>query len=378
MTSIGIIVEYNPFHNGHLYQLNKIKEKYPDSIIIVVMSGNFTERGEPSLIDKFKKVEIAKKAGVDLIVELPYAYATESADTFSYAGVTILENLKVNKLVFGSETNNINTINTLVATELDNKEFDPLVRLYMKMGNNYPTSMSMALTDLTGKTLNLPNDLLGISYVKTIKKYHYNIIPECFKRTTAYNDNKLNNNISSALAIREALLNKEDISKQVPSYVLDYLNDFHFPEDYFKYLKYKIMLDDNLENYQTIDHPLALKIKKYIIESTSLEELINNVKTKHYTRNRITRALNHILCNYTKDLKEACELDYIRVLGFNEKGRKYLNSIKKEVKIPIYTTFSKIKSQTANLEYLATCTYASTLREETKKNLINKEYQTHP
>ena len=298
--AVGIIAEYNPFHNGHLYHLNKIKKMYPNEEIILVLGGNFTERGTPSIIDKWKKTDIALKAGINLVIELPYTIATESADYFSYGAVTILEKLKVDKLVFGSETNDIKLLIELVDTELNNEEFDPLTKIYMKMGENYPTALSKALLDLTGKSINLPNDLLGISYIKTIKKNNYKIKPICIKRKDNYNNKELEDKISSATSIREALKNNINIDNQIPNFVKPYLNNLHFQEDYFKFLKYKIMLEDDLSIYQTVDEGLGDKIKKEIVNSTSYDDLINKVKTKRYTYNKINRMLNHILCGFTK------------------------------------------------------------------------------
>ena len=169
MKAIGIIAEYNPFHNGHLYHLNKIKEKYPNHVIVLVMSGNFTERGDVSIIDKWKKKDIALKAGIDLIVELPFPFATQSADYFSYGAITLLEYLQVEKVIFGSESNNIEDLNTIVDCQLNNEDFDKLVKIYSKFGKNYPTALSLALKDLTAKEITTPNDLLGISYIKAIK-----------------------------------------------------------------------------------------------------------------------------------------------------------------------------------------------------------------
>ena len=168
METIGIIAEYNPFHNGHLYHLNTIKEKYPDATIVLIMNGNFTERGDVSLINKWKKTKIALDLGIDLVVELPYPFATQSADFFSYGAITLLEKLKVDKLVFGSESNNIEDLKLIAKTQIENDEFEKLVKIYSKMGKNYPTALSCALEDLTGKKIETPNDLLGICYIKTI------------------------------------------------------------------------------------------------------------------------------------------------------------------------------------------------------------------
>ena len=130
MHSIGIIAEYNPFHNGHVYQINKIKEKYPNDIIILIMTGNFTERGEVTIIDKWSRTEIALNHGIDLVIELPYPFATQSADYFAYGGITLLEALKVDRLIFGSESNDIDTIKTIASIQIENKDFDNLVKFY--------------------------------------------------------------------------------------------------------------------------------------------------------------------------------------------------------------------------------------------------------
>ena len=377
--AVGIIAEYNPFHNGHLYHLNKIKKMYPNEEIILVLGGNFTERGTPSIIDKWKKTDIALKAGINLVIELPYTIATESADYFSYGAVTILEKLKVDKLVFGSETNDIKLLIELVDTELNNEEFDPLTKIYMKMGENYPTALSKALLDLTGKSINLPNDLLGISYIKTIKKNNYKIKPICIKRKDNYNNKELEDKISSATSIREALKNNINIDNQIPNFVKPYLNNLHFQEDYFKFLKYKIMLEDDLSIYQTVDEGLGDKIKKEIVNSTSYDDLINKVKTKRYTYNKINRMLNHILCGFTKELAEKTkDIEYIRVLGFDNIGQSYLNKVKKDVDIPVISNFSKNKSSMIQMEFISTAVYASILDEENKKKMIQQEYINHP
>ena len=377
--AVGLIAEYNPFHNGHLYHINKIKKMYPNEEIVVILGGNFTQRGTPSIIDKWKKTEIALTAGVNLVIELPYVVATESADYFSYGAVTLLEKLKVDKLVFGSETNDINIFEELVDAELNNPEFDPLTKIYMKMGENYPTALSKALLDLTGKSMSLPNDLLGISYVKIIKQNNYKIKPICIKRKNNYKNTELDTNFSSATSIREALKNSINIDNQIPSFVKPYLDDLHFEDDYFKFLKYKIMLEKDLSIYQTVDEGLGDKLKKEIINATGYDDLINRVKSKRYTYNKINRMLNHILCSFTKEIANKTKnIEYIRVLGFDEIGQKYLNKVKKYLDIPLISNFSKNKSDMINMEFISTCVYASTLSEDKKRDLIKEEYIFHP
>ncbi len=372
MESIGIIAEYNPFHNGHLYQIKKIKEKYPDSYLILVMSGNFTERGTPSLIDKWKKTEIALKAGLDLVIELPFPFATQSADYFSYGAITILEKLKVKRLIFGSESDNIEDLKLIATTELNNPEFDKLVRIYSKFGNNYPTSLSLALKDLTDKEITAPNDLLGISYLKTIIKHNYKIIPETIKRTNSYHEEKLNDEISSATAIRKALKENIDISSQVPDFVLKYLNNFHTIEDYFPLLKYKILTEEDLSIYNTVDEGLDKLLKKEINNATSYADLISKLKSKRYTYNKISRMLLHILCNFTKEEKEQFqESTYARILGFNKKGQAYLNSIKKDLDINVISKINREKDPMLSYEIKTTSIYDLINNE----NLVDREYK---
>ena len=175
--AVGVIAEYNPFHNGHMYHLKRVKEMFPDEEIIAVISSSFTQRGEPSIIDKWKKTEICLEAGINLVIELPFVFSTESADYFSLGALTILENLKVEKFVFGSETNDISIFEKIADIQLTNPDFEKLTKIYMKLGNNYPTALSLALKDLDGEVLTLPNDLLGISYVKIIKENNVKIRP---------------------------------------------------------------------------------------------------------------------------------------------------------------------------------------------------------
>lgn len=372
METIGIIAEYNPFHNGHLYHLNTIKEKYPDATIVLVMNGNFTERGDVSLINKWKKTKIALDLGIDLVVELPYPFATQSADFFSYGSVTLLEKLKVDKLVFGSESNNIEDLKLIAKTQIENDEFEKLVKIYSKMGKNYPTALSCALEDLTGKKIETPNDLLGISYIKTILENNYKIKPETIKRTNDYHSTELDNSISSATSIREALKNNQDISNQVPKETANELNNLHFIDDYFNILKYKIITEKDLSIYQTVDEGIDNLLKKEITNCNSYDELIKKIKSKRYTYNKISRMLIHILCNFTKEKRELFnDTKYIRILGLNKKGRDYLNTVKKDTDIPIISKITREKDEMLEFEIETTKIYDIIHNE----NLVKREFE---
>lgn len=369
--AIGIIAEYNPFHNGHIYHLSQIKKDGP---IILVLSGNYTQRGILSCIEKFDKAKIALEYGVDLVVELPFQFATQSSDFFSYGSLRILNYLKCERIVFGSESNNINELEELVDIQLHNKDYENIVKEELDKGLNYPTAMSNALKIISGKTVTLSNDLLGLSYIKEIKKSKYNIKAETIKRTNNYNDILLNDEISSATSIRLALKNNDDFTKSVPKETLDKI--VNIDEDkILELLKYKVLAEEDLSEYLTVDEGIENRLKKQIINSSSLDELIKNVKSKRYTYNKINRMLTHILCSFKKNDKE--DIKYIRVLGFTNEGQRYLNSIKKELEIPLITNINKNNIQLLKNELKVDNIYnLITNRKENlykKKPIIKKE-----
>ena len=352
MKKIGIICEYNPFHNGHIYHLKKIKEMYPDSMIILVMSSSFTMRGEISILSKWDKAEISLKYGVDLVIELPTFYSTNSADIFASGAVKILSYLKCDYLVFGSESNNIDLLKELANIQINNPKYEELVKEYMDLGNNYPTSMSKALESLSNKTINLPNDLLGLSYIKEIIKQKSNIIPVTILRTNDYH-------IDGAKAIRQKIKNNEKIDNLVPNETLDKIITTNIIENYYKLLKYKILSDiNNLNNYLDVDEGLDNLIKKNIIKSNSYFLLIEKIKTKRYTYNRLNRMFIHILLNIKKDdVKKLKEINYIKVLGFSKLGKKYLKEIREQISIPVITNYSDLEDNNLDFELYVTCIY---------------------
>lgn len=373
MHVIGLIAEYNPFHNGHLYQINKIKEMYPDSIIVLVVSSSFTQRGDISILSKWDKTKIAIDNNIDIVLELPFVYATQSSDIFAKGAIEILSKIKIDTLIFGTETNNIDNIKHIAELQLNNKEYDNLVKEYLSSGINYPTALNKAINKLSGYKIDTPNDLLALSYIKEIIKNNLNIEYINIKRTTSYHGNEINDNIASASNIREMLLNNKDISNLIP-YNQDILSKISM-NNYFNYLKYKIISEENnLSIYQTVDEGIENKIIKEINNSNSYEELINNIKTKRYTYNKISRMLLHILTSFTKEENIKLKIDYIRLLGFNTNGKKYLNSIKKQIDIPIITGYKKNISKILDIEFRVTKIYSLVKGKEE----IIKEYQNKP
>ena len=168
METIGIIAEYNPFHNGHLYHINKIKELYPDSLIILVLNGYFTQRGIISVLSKEDKTKISLDNNIDIVLELPFIFGTQSSDIFAYNSVKLLNELKVNRIIFGSESNNLDLLNKVVDIQINDPEYEDRIKEYLNDGINYPTAMKKALN--IEEDISNPNDLLGISYIKAIKQ----------------------------------------------------------------------------------------------------------------------------------------------------------------------------------------------------------------
>lgn len=372
--NIGIICEYNPFHYGHLYHLKKIKETFPNSNIILVMSGWITERGELSVMDKFKKTDIALNYGVNIVVELPFKFI-QSADYFAKGAIEILNKLKCDTIVFGSESNNIDELINLANIQLYNKEYNSLVKKYMEEGINYPTALSKSLKTISGTTVNSPNDLLGLSYVKEIIRNNYNIKPFTIKRNSNYNSKEIEGKITSATSIRELLKKGKNTKKYVPKLTYKYLDNPIFVDDYFDYLKYKIISSSDLTIYQSIDDNISNRIKKFINEANTLDELLSLIKTKRYTYNRLKRSLTYILLEITKNDCNNLDLEYIRILGFDKIGAYYLNKIKKDIDIPILTNY---QDKYLNKDLKINTIISLNKKINDKKNFIEKEFKQKP
>lgn len=374
LKTIGIIAEYNPFHLGHLYQINKIKEIYPDSLIIAIISTHFTERGDISILNKWDKTKICLDNNIDIVIELPTLYATQSSDIFASSALKILNELKIDTLVFGSESNDINTLYNLANTQLNNPLYDKLVKEDLDKGCNYPTAMSKALKTISNITIGKPNDLLGLSYVKEIIKNNYNITPISIKRNNDYHGTKIKDNIISANLIRKLLLDNQNIDKHIPNITSKYIYHNLSLNNAYQLLKYQIINNiNNLNEFLTIDEGIENRIIKYVNKSNTWEELVMNIKTKRYTYNKINRMLLHILLGIKKT--DNNQDIYLRILGFNKKGQNHLNKIKKDININIFTGYKPNISKSFDIEFKSTNIYSLIVN---KPELIQKEYTNKP
>ena len=331
MESVGIICEYNPLHNGHIHHIEETKKLFPGKCIILVLNGYFLERGEVSILSKENKTKLALIYGVDLVVELPFIYGTQSADQFADAAIKILGYLGCSYLVFGSESNNIEALKYVAKIE-DTEEYNLKVKELLDTGLNYPTALAKAL-NIDINVFN-PNDLLGISYIKAINKNNLKIEPVTIKRTSSYHSTTEDASIISASNIRAKLKENKDISNYVPRKTLKLIEKLSL-EKLFFYIKYKIITDSDLSKYLTVDEGIENRLKEKIMETNSIEELITSIKTKRYTYNKISRMLVHILIGLPKEINKLASIEYIKILGFNKKGRSYLHDLKDDLEISL-------------------------------------------
>ena len=373
MNLLGLIVEYNPFHNGHKYHLEKSKEITNATHTVAIMSGSFLQRGEPALFDKYTRAEMAVKNGVDLVIELPTLYACQSAEIFSHGAVATLNSLNcVNSLCFGSEEGNIDILQTI--SEILVKEpsdFKTTLKNFLDEGIVFPVARSKALyeyiknnhllelsEDELQQVLNSSNNILGIEYIKSLIKLNSSIKPYTITRIASkYNSTDIESNICSATAIRNSLKDNTDlklIENVVPLHTFNEINhkintNFNPVFDYMFYdlLSSTIIRDvDNLTKYFEVNEGIENKIYSNIFKSKTLEELIDLTKSKRYTMTKIKRTLNNILLGINRDdvikVKDLDRVPYIRILAFNNKGREIIKKIKTSSDIEIITKFSKI------------------------------------
>ena len=366
MKITGIITEYNPFHNGHLYHLNTAKKVTNCRGIVCIMSGNFVQRGEPAIIDKWKRTEMALLNGVDLVIELPTFYAVSSAEFFAKGAVDILNNIGVvDNIFFGSECGDINLLYKIaeVLTK-EPKEFKLKIKENLKSGVTYAKAREKTLIDILdnedlNEILSNSNNILGIEYIKAIIKSNSSITPLTMKREgSKYNDKKFHTVFSSATSIRENIKNNYNLNVLVsymPSPSLDVLINlsknnypFIFEEDMYKFIKYRLLTNCiNFNNLFESKEGIDNKFIKEIYHSSSYENFIFRVKSKRYTYTKISRLLSQLffsLDNYSFEELSKEENLYARILGFNDTGRLILKEMKKKSSIPIITKVPKNNS----------------------------------
>lgn len=353
MKSIGLVVEYNPFHNGHKLHLKKIDEIDNESVKIAIMSGDFVQRGEPAIINRWKRAEIALKSGADIVVELPSLYSCQSAEIFAKGAVGILKEFRCNKIIFGSETSNVDELKKIALLE-ESQEFKDKIKKFLKDGDSYPTAHSKALSDISGKKeINLSNDILGIEYIKAIKYWNAEIEPiAVLREKVGYHSLIVDEDIASATAIRKMIKNEENIKKYLPKESFDILIEeiknkkiANF-ERYYRLLRYEIIRNkESLVNIQDMEKGFENRLYQSAIKNNDFESFYKDIESRRFTHGRTQRVLIHILLGITKELTEKIkkEIPYARVMGFNTKGREYLNYLKKYENKKIISSLKNIQ-----------------------------------
>lgn len=361
---LGIIAEYNPFHNGHLYHLEKSKELTGSDYSIAIMSGNFTQRGSTSIVNKWKKTKMALLNGFDLVIELPTLYSISSGENFADGAIKILNSLNiVDYLSFGSESQNIKVLDN-IAEILYNEpaEYKSLLYDELKKGISFPKARENALIEYLNNSeeyldvLSCPNNILGIEYLKALKKYRSSIKPICIPRfESEYNSNDFSNNIASATAIRSLVKNEKfDIIKSlVPSSTYSIMMDdmengsivpdLNVFEKEIIYILRKMSIEE-IANLPDVSEGLEFNIKNAVYSCNTLDELISLIKSKRYTQTRIQRIFLYALLGITKSDMEIAKntVPYIRILGFNENGKNLVSEIcKNNPNLAVVTSVKK-------------------------------------
>lgn len=369
MKITGIIAEYNPFHNGHLYQIRKAKEITGADYIIVVMSGNHMQRGTPALIDKYSRAKMALSGGADMVIELPTCYATASAEYFAMGAISILNQLGcVDSVCFGSESGDITMLSKIAHALVDESEdFVQSLKTKLKNGDTYPVARNAALAEtINGFTtfdtiLGFPNNILGIEYIKAIIRQNSSIKPYTNTRIGSdYHSYKLAENFSSAISIRQSLSlqdNLDMIQSQIPALAFDIMKeDFHktFPvyaSDFSSMIKFKLLKErgQGFTQYFDVTQAISDKLEKEMFSMQSFDDFCDILKSKDITYARISRCLSHILLDIKAEdvqlFKENGITFYARVLGFNSKADALTKTLKSHTSIPLITKTTTASSQ---------------------------------
>lgn len=380
MKAVGLVTEYNPFHNGHLYHLNKAMELTGADISVAVMSGDFVQRGEPAVLDKYTRTSMALNSGVNLVVELPVNYAVSSAESFAAGALKALDYIKADSIAFGSESGDIERLSKLAHILCDNEDtLYKEISKYTANGISYAAARQKVVEKLTDKDtaamLTSSNNILAVEYLKAIIKNNYAIKPYTVQRQgDSYNDTDIRSEYASATALRENL-KADNISKYIPvkaGLILSSNTNYIYPDDITEAL-FTRLLDilfassydknvfiENVMQYPDVSKEIAGRLYKSAIDmitrtvpqrseskdnwAFSFGSLCEHIKTKEVPLSRIKRALVRIILGLDKKhMGKYANEPYIRVLGFDKKGQEYLSYIRKTVEVPLITKTADYK-----------------------------------
>lgn len=401
MKACGIVAEYNPLHTGHVYQMNKARQISQADCIIVVMSGNFVQRGEPAVIDKYARTKAALKAGADIIVELPVFYALSSAENFARGAVLTLSAMKVSSMCFGAETENKDMLAKISRTIIsESHAYKSILNKTLACGLSYPAARQTALLEYLPECKDIitgSNNILAIEYIKAIlgnelDMAYYPVLRE----GAGYNDDTDNAEYASAFGIRKMIMSGEsdklktyltpdmsegiNLSQNCPLFIDDFSSIFNHKMLFIKQLCNINHVDfaEELAKYEDINSELANRFAAAFTGRDTITEFAMNIKSKNIVYSRISRCIMHIILEIRKTMSDIYNnIPYIRLLGFNKTGQQYLGNIKKELDVPFITKTADYKNE---LSFDLSCSdiysqavyekYGYVMKNELQQNII--------
>ena len=354
MNAVGIIAEYNPLHNGHLYHIEEAKRLAGSDAVVVAMSGDYVQRGEPAILDKWERTELALKHGADIVVEIPTLFCLGNAMQYGKAGIGILESMSsVKYLAFGSESGEIDDLIRIAANiNSRQEEIDRIITELIKSGYSYPRARSVAYSEIFDDSkgrivLEGSNDILALEYLKACKRLR----PIAVKRVGADYNGMIDPDMrfQSATAIRTELLNRKDITDYVPMDVsaaieqAKFSDHLTYPDDWMNTLKYAVMsmTAEEIDACPSGGEGLGNRIKPLISEAKNWDEFVESVKSKRYTHTRISRLCMQIILGINRENFESEQAQYVRVLGFSKKGREMIADMSNDDSLPMITNINK-------------------------------------
>ena len=358
MKSTGIVAEYNPFHNGHQYQIEQVRKQLQPDVVIAVMSGNFLQRGEPAIVDKWTRTQMALASGVDLVVELPAIFALQPADFFARGAIQTLGALNIDSLCFGVEEGTASDFMSGAQWMVENEGvIADAINSSTDMHLPYAKQIEQIIDTLAPDFplyLNSPNNQLGFTYAKEIVRNglvdQVELLPLA-RKSAHYHDQDISggSEIASATAIRLALAENRTIKNVIPEAAYPYLaeakNQMVTWEDYFPLLQYQLLVqsEESLRGIYQMTEGLENRLKAAAQDARNFKEFMDKIKTKRYTRTRLQRLLSYVLLQWNNEdvLAAMNDIQAIRVLGFSKAGQSYLNAIKHSIMVPLIVNVNK-------------------------------------
>lgn len=402
LKATGIVVEYNPLHNGHVYHAHQAKETTEADIVIAVMSGNFLQRGEPAFVDKWTRAKMALESGVDIVFELPYRFATGNAPIFALGAISLLDAAGCSAYCFGSEDGDIEPFqNSLDLINLSKNEYESAVKSAVQDGVSYPMALNNAYHSIQSNAekdrsladLSKPNNILGFHYMQAALSIDSQMKPATIKRLGAdYHEKDLiAKKFASATGIRKSFFSTntlDEVADFIPPATKSILShwkaergQFGNWDTFYPYLRYSILRDgpDRLRHIADISEGIENLIYRAAQKNNSFQTFMEEVKSKRYTWTRIQRMLTHILTGFTYDMRsEMDEPAYLRLLGMTNDGRTFLNERKKDLPIPLVSKVAAYSDPSLNMDIRASDIYALAIGIDSGCALTGLDYTISP